>query len=252
MELKKLKLYALVLSILGVFIAFMQLLKLNDLRYFFETNKIAALEPPSLALNYMFLILLLAIIASFFILLYFGLQTIKVTVADVSMPELTVKEVDHKDEINLEKVENNIKKINDLLAPITDKKELFTQILMLWAKEFNIVQGIAYEKAENNQFKLLAKYAYYVVDKEPTFTLNEGLPGQVAADRKMLYINNIPDNYIMVLSGLGSSSPKYFALLPIVKNDETIALIEIAAFSDFSKYLNIYYEAMNNLLVQKL
>ncbi len=252
MELKKIRIYVLVLTVLGILIAFLQLLKLNDISYFLETNNVSEISPPSLLLNYMFLILLVAIISSFFILLFFGLQDNNKVVVDVKIPEIIEEEFEEKVELNLEKVEQEIAKINKVLSPISDKTELFTKILQLWAKEFNIVQAIAYEKSEKDDFVLIAKYAYYIMDKEPRFKLSEGLPGQVAADKNMLYVNNVPDNYITVLSGLGSSSPKYFALLPIVKDDETVALIELAAFSDFSKYLKYYYEALNALLVKKL
>ncbi|MCK5535591.1 MAG: hypothetical protein KAI79_02125, partial [Bacteroidales bacterium] len=74
MELKKIRIYVLVLTVLGILIAFLQLLKLNDISYFLETNNVSEISPPSLLLNYMFLILLVAIISSFFILLFFGLQ----------------------------------------------------------------------------------------------------------------------------------------------------------------------------------
>jgi hypothetical protein len=251
MDAKKIKIYALILAALGLFIGFLQVLKLNDIGYFIKTSNLSELNQPSLLLNYMFVIILVAILISFFILIYFGLQE-KIIIRTITENKDDETIINSNAGLNLEKVENAIDEINHKINPINDKKELFNTILKLWAKEFKLVQGIAYEKKDATNFKMISKYAYYVLDKEPSFILDEGLTGQVASEKKMLYVNNIPENYITILSGLGSSSPKYLALLPIIKNDETIALLEITAFSDFQKYLKYYYEALNKTLEQKL
>ncbi len=45
-----------------------------------------------------------------------------------------------------------------------------------------------------------------------------------------MVIYDIPENYFIVSSGLGSSQPRYLILAPVVFNDEPIAVLELAAF----------------------
>jgi hypothetical protein len=52
----------------------------------------------------------------------------------------------------------------------------------------------------------------------------------VAKDKKILFIDEVPEGYIKIVSGLGSSSPRYMGVIPIIHNDETIALLEISTF----------------------
>ncbi len=256
MDEKQIKIYATALGVIGFLIAVFQFFKLNDISSFIATNQLTGINKPSFILNYIFLFLLLAILISLFILVYFGLLNRKQYDEEIDFPEID----DAKIEESL-KNKNSIQELQDIdakteqllnnLGEIKDKKEILTAVLHRLAPEFNIVQGIAYIKNGENKFKLAAKYAYYILDTEPEFVLGEGLHGQAAQDKKILYISNIPDNYITVLSGLGSSAPKYLVLFPIVKNDETIALIEIAAFSDLAPF-KYYAEPLNQFLAEKL
>lgn len=54
----------------------------------------------------------------------------------------------------------------------------------------------------------------------------------------MLSIENIPKNYITVLSVLGSSSPGKLIIIPLIANDNTNAVIELASFTDFPEEIN--------------
>ena len=64
------------------------------------------------------------------------------------------------------------------------------------------------------------------------FTLGEGFNGQTAKDGKALIISDIPNDLFAVNSGLGKSKPRYLYLLPIMKNDNCVALIELATFQN--------------------
>lgn len=114
---------------------------------------------------------------------------------------------------------------------ITDPEKYFDQLLINLSKAIAIVQGVAYTLNRQTQtFSMTSTYAFYTTDTSRTFAIGEGIPGQVAKDKKILFIDEVPEGYIKIVSGLGSSSPRYMGVIPIIHNDETIALLEISTF----------------------
>src|SRR6478735_5081187 len=78
-------------------------------------------------------------------------------------------------------------------------------------------------------------YALSISESATTrYTFGEGLIGQAAANGQLLYLDEIPEGYIKIISGLGSASPRYLLIAP-VKNQETVlGILEIASFSPYS------------------
>lgn len=62
------------------------------------------------------------------------------------------------------------------------------------------------------------------------FSPGEGINGQAVTDGKALVLEDIPDDYFQVSSGLGGAKPKYIYFLPVMKDNNCIALLEIATF----------------------
>lgn len=58
--------------------------------------------------------------------------------------------------------------------------------------------------------------------------LGEGLVGQSAQEKKVIQINDLPEDYIKVSSGLGSMVPDNLILLPVIFEEEISAVIELA------------------------
>lgn len=80
------------------------------------------------------------------------------------------------------------------------------------------------------------KYGY-ALDKALSISYNfgEGLVGRVAAEGKRLYLDQLPEGYITVVSGLGNSSPRRLALVPVKAEDRLAGVLEIATFSDLNE-----------------
>jgi two-component system chemotaxis sensor kinase CheA len=45
-----------------------------------------------------------------------------------------------------------------------------------------------------------------------------------------MILYDVPENYFIISSGLGSSQPRYLLIAPVLLNNETIAVLELAAF----------------------
>lgn len=134
--------------------------------------------------------------------------------------------------------------IQEISKHILPSKENLTQeqyaekILINIAKEFNIVQGVFYDfEKQTNLFSPIAEYAYFSEEKPKAFKLGETLTGQAAKNKKLLNINDVPQGYMTILSGLGKGTPKNLLIVPIILEKETIGVMELASFKPFDKQM---------------
>lgn len=112
--------------------------------------------------------------------------------------------------------------------PVGDYAE---RILNNLSKHFQIAQGIFYLKnVETEKFESLCTYAYNSEKGPSAFKIGEGIPGQVAKNKTILNLREIPENYLNIQSGLGDAPPRNILFLPLLLNKETIGIIEIATF----------------------
>lgn len=154
------------------------------------------------------------------------------------------KQKDEEERIKLERDKQTIEEarkntiIEQVLRDLKDKslQDYSDKLLTNIAKEFEIVQGLLFVKnPKNKMFKKVGSYAYYS-DKPPReFKEGEGLSGQVAKNKKLICIDNVPETYITILSGLGNSTPNHLLIFPVLANDEAIGIIELASFKEFSE-----------------
>lgn len=150
-------------------------------------------------------------------------------------------------------IENRIETILNNLQGVDDIDKYTEKVLINISKVYDIVQGVVFVKeADSDVFQMTGTYAFYSETNVASFSLGEGISGQVAKDKKFLYIRNIPENYINILSGLGSSSPKYMVVFPIVYNDESIAIVEIASFSKFDELAEQVFTEAAKAIAQQL
>lgn len=116
---------------------------------------------------------------------------------------------------------------------------------------FNIIQKlVSYLKVEMGTLFLtsdaegdepiletLASYAYdrrkYI---QKTFKFGEGLPGTCAKEKAKIYLNEIPDDYSDVISGVGQTKPKYVLLVPLKIEEEIFGVLELASFRELQVF----------------
>lgn len=92
--------------------------------------------------------------------------------------------------------------------------------------------GVLYAMKENR----LNRVAAYAADGEKEHSLGkvsiapgEGLVGQSAIEKRVLQMNDLPQNYIRISSGLGDASAASLTVAPVVFEGKTIAVIELAS-----------------------
>jgi len=126
-------------------------------------------------------------------------------------------------------------------------------VLQNIAKELDIVQGLIFVMSDVDQlFHISGQYAYYSNEQPQSFSLGETLSGQVAKNRKLLNVKELPEGYITVLSGLGKSTPQHLIIAPIVHNYKSIGVMELASFKPFGENEELLVskicESMSDLL----
>jgi CheY-like chemotaxis protein/signal transduction histidine kinase/HAMP domain-containing protein len=91
------------------------------------------------------------------------------------------------------------------------------------------------EPDEDAKLRLVASYAYKRrKGVANTFLFGEGLVGQSALERKSILVTQAPDDYIAIGSGLGEAAPVNIVVIPVVFEDQVMAVIELASFTPFS------------------
>ncbi len=65
-------------------------------------------------------------------------------------------------------------------------------------------------------------------DAGRSFARGEGLVGQCAADRRPLVLTDLPEDYVRIGSGLGEGRARCLALLPVMRKDRVLAVVELA------------------------
>lgn len=71
---------------------------------------------------------------------------------------------------------------------------------------------------------------------EKRIELGEGLVGTCAIEKAVIYIDDIPDDYIEITSGLGDAMPKYLLVIPLKNEQNILGVIELASFKPLKKY----------------
>jgi len=105
------------------------------------------------------------------------------------------------------------------------------EMLSYISKNYDGMVAILYIKNELDGIFTIKEKIGLSEDCNPQpFTIGEGLNGQAVQNGKPIVIKEIPEDFFEVSSGLGKAKPKYLYLLPIMQNENCLALIELATF----------------------
>ncbi|MBW3545253.1 MAG: GAF domain-containing protein, partial [Bacteroidetes bacterium] len=64
----------------------------------------------------------------------------------------------------------------------------------------------------------------------------EGLCGQAWQEKDIILINDVPQDYVNIRSGLGGATPKAVLVVPLIANEQTQGILELASFASFQEY----------------
>jgi putative methionine-R-sulfoxide reductase with GAF domain len=123
-------------------------------------------------------------------------------------------------------------------------------------KQLEAGQGAFYVAKEENAKRVVELHSGYALNigesKVLRYEFGEGLVGQVAATGNHLYIDDVPEGYITILSGLGNASPKYLLLIPVKVKEKVAGVIEIASFTRVTEDQKKFVEESAQLIGEKI
>ncbi len=93
--------------------------------------------------------------------------------------------------------------------------------------------------------ELTASYAYerrkYM---EKKIEAGEGLVGTCYREGETIFMNDIPDGYVQITSGIGKANPRCLVIVPLKVNDIIYGIMEIASFKKIEPYQIDFLEKM--------
>ncbi|POX39047.1 hybrid sensor histidine kinase/response regulator, partial [Streptomyces sp. Ru73] len=75
-----------------------------------------------------------------------------------------------------------------------------------------------------------------------------GLVRQAAIEKKRILVEDVPSDYIKVDSGLGEAAPTTVVIIPVLFEDQTLGVIELASFSRFSDVHLAFFDQFVNTI----
>ncbi len=139
-------------------------------------------------------------------------------------------------------------KFGEILRRNNDNIEkLSYELISQLCRYIGAVQGGLFllddEVEEDKYFKLTAHFAYNRKKyNKKRIELSEGLIGRAAYEKNTLYIDEVPNDYVEVTSGLGQANPSVLLIVPLKVNDNVYGVFELSSFNLFDKYIIEFVE----------
>lgn len=117
------------------------------------------------------------------------------------------------------------------LQPIKSVHGRIKKLLPLLASYYEVSAGVVYILNKSTSlFDPIEKYALDNSISIPPVESGIGLCGEVILTKEVRVISSIPDEYLVVTTGLGEAKPCFLTLLPIILDENVVGLIELASF----------------------
>ncbi len=208
----------------------------NELVYDAQALAISELASAQSIFIKLYLVTGFTLLAGLGILLYLfankGMEIIYIEKKESDKNEGEEKNIKEEDE------EKNFD-ISSLKGLVTSKtkseEKILTEGLTEICKSLDAGIGAFYMVKKDGSKKVLQMNSTYAMSlgesQRPTFEFGEGLVGQVAAEGKSLIIDDIPEGYVKIVSGLGGASPTHLMISPVHYGKSLCGVVEIASFT---------------------
>jgi GAF domain-containing protein len=139
---------------------------------------------------------------------------------------------------------SGLAKFGDILRSYNDNfDKLADEIISNLVKYISANQGALFiieansASSDEEYMELAACYAW---DKkkflEKKIYKGEGLSGQAWIEGDVIYLTEVPNDYVSITSGLGQANPRSVLIVPLKLNDEIHGVIEMASFKEYEDF----------------
>ncbi len=106
-------------------------------------------------------------------------------------------------------------------------EQLGDNILRFFA-EYLTAQAGAFFVRDGDAFRRVAAYGVPAENGTPErIALNDGLVGQAVRDQRPFFVRDLPDGYLTFGSSMGRAKPKHLAIVPVLQEGRTSAVMEL-------------------------
>ncbi|MES3001874.1 MAG: HAMP domain-containing protein, partial [Pseudomonadota bacterium] len=136
-------------------------------------------------------------------------------------------------------LKTNLARFTGMLQGQRELSTVGRMLLTELAPLVNAQQGTIYHCSaaddRDADLTLLSSYAQSgKVQLAPTIRMGEGLVGQAAVERKRMLLTNAPPEFVSITSSLGAAKQVSVVVLPVMYENQTKAVIELASLHPFT------------------
>lgn len=139
-------------------------------------------------------------------------------------------------------INNGVAIINDILADNKDDfRALSSKVLKQIIKYIEATSGVLYmlnnEDESEELFDLISDYGVSndIRKGKAQIHVTTGNYGIVFSENREIVMNDVPENYLKIESGMGSTNPAALLIFPLSIDEEVFGIIELASFKKLRK-----------------
>jgi putative methionine-R-sulfoxide reductase with GAF domain len=166
--------------------------------------------------------------------------------------------LEHQEKEKLQSwINNGITSMNEVIANNKDNyQKLCKSVLNSLIKYIDAKAGAFYVIDDESQSNLIL-IADFGLSKEikrqnSSILPNSGLVGASYTLNQVQLINNIPDDYLSINSGLGSAIPKSILIVPLTYDNTVLGVIEMASFKQITPTEVEFVEKVANIVANNI
>ena len=108
-------------------------------------------------------------------------------------------------------------------------ESLGRSVLEFLARYIDVAVAALYVREDNGDLRRVAGYGFSANDeaKGHTFYSAEGMVGQAALSNRVMQLDDLPENYLKIVSGLGKGSPRHVLLIPVHNDGQVNGVVEL-------------------------
>ena len=127
--------------------------------------------------------------------------------------------------------------LNDCIRGEHDVVKLCTGIISYMARYLDIPLAAIYVMdTDKESLRLMGTYAWQKRKHgENVFNLGDGLVGQAALENQAIEVDNLPDGYFSIRSGMGEMAPRMVMVTPFAHNGKVKGVIEFALVHELNE-----------------
>ncbi|MFP4092467.1 MAG: GAF domain-containing protein [Cyclobacteriaceae bacterium] len=134
-------------------------------------------------------------------------------------------------------------------------EDFYQQLISQLVRYVGANQGAIFvlSEAQPPSLQLKACYAYGKIKHiKSEIAPGEGMLGQCFLEKELVYLSEIPADYVKITSGLGQALPRYLLMLPLSLHEEVVGMLEIASFQPIKNYQQDFLKQLSEHIASAL